>query len=151
MEIGLKIASNDDVGLVFRLMKDYYREVDSMAHPKKHRWELEKMIANPAVGRVWLVHTSTDVLGYLVLSLGFSLEILAGEAFLDDVYIIPGARRHGVARQAICLALAQAPSLGAHAVHVEVAVQNEKERAYFRLLGFQDRDRHSLMTYVMPQ
>lgn len=146
VETHLRLATGNETPLVYRLMEDYYHEVKSPRHPKKHRWAVERLVDNPAVGRLWLVMVGADVVGYLVLSLGYSLEMGGLEAFLDDIYLIPQARGHGIGRSATHLALIQAAQLGARAVHVEVERRNQKVRNLYRHLGFTDGERARLMT-----
>jgi ribosomal protein S18 acetylase RimI-like enzyme len=128
-------------------MQDYYHEIKSPSHPKKHRWEVEKLMENPAVGRLWLIQAGHDVVGYLVLTLGYSLEVGGMDAFIDDVYVIPPARHRGFGRAAVQLALGEAAQLGVHAVHLDAEQADERARTLYRSLGFRDRERYGLMSF----
>lgn len=125
-------------------MEDYYREAQSSIHPRKHRWAVEKLIDNPAVGRLWLVMIGHDVVGYVVVTLGYSLELVGPDACLQDVYIIPPARSRGIGRAATQMALAESARLGARALHLEVEPGNTRVRGFYRQLGFQDRGSHQM-------
>jgi ribosomal protein S18 acetylase RimI-like enzyme len=146
METYLRLATANESSVVFRLMEDYYNEVRSEFHPKKHRWAIERLIANPAVGKLWLVMVGNEVVGYLVLTLGYSLEMGGPDAFIDDFYVVPGARGRGIGGAATKLALEQAAQMGIRAVHLEVDQSNDRARNLYRRLGFHDRDRYQLMT-----
>jgi ribosomal protein S18 acetylase RimI-like enzyme len=147
MDSYLRLATGNETPVVYRLMEDYYNEVRSPAHPKKHRWAVEKLIDNPAVGKLWLVMVGNDVVGYLILTLGYALQTGGVDAFIDDLYIVPQARSHGLGRTAIQMALAEAAQLGVQSVHLEVEPSNEKGRNLCRFLGFQERERPNQMTY----
>lgn len=147
METRLRLASGQDAPLVYRLMDDYYNEAHCVAQPKKHRWAIEKLVDNPAVGRLWILQVGQDVVGYIVLSLGYSLERGGMDAYIDDLYVIPAARRRGFGRTALQLALGEAAQLGAQAVHLQVDRANDRARHMCRQLGFADRDQHPLMTF----
>lgn len=152
METHLRLATGNEASLVYQMMDDYYHEVQSPFHPKKHRWALERLIGNPAVGRLWLVLVGQEVVGYVVLTLGYCLEMGALDAFLDDVYVVPRARGRGLGKAALQMAMGEAARLGAQVVHLEVAKQNERARNLYRRLGFKDRDNERLMTCcLIPQ
>ncbi len=85
METYLRLVTGNEIPVVYRLMEDYYSEGKSPRYPKKHRWAVEKLVENPAIGRLWLVMVGHDVVGYLVLTLGYSLEMGGLDAFLDDI------------------------------------------------------------------
>ena len=149
METRLRLATAQDTAAVFHFMQEYYNEVKLPNHPKKNRWAVERMLANPAVGCVWLITFGHDVVGYMVMSLGYALEVAVRDAFFDDIYVVPQARRRGIARMAVQLALGEATRLAVHAVHIEVDPGDDKGRHMYRQLGFRDRDLSHLMTFPL--
>lgn len=144
VETYLRPATGSEAPLVYRLMEDYYHEVHSSIHPKKHRWAVEKLFENPAVGKLWLIMVGRDVVGYVVVTLGYSLELAGMDACLEDVYIVPAARSRGIGRAATQMAMSESARLGARAIHLEVEPGNARTRAFYRHLGFQDRGSHQM-------
>ena len=55
------------------------------------------------LGRAWLIVESDEVLGYVVLCLGFGIEYGGADAFVDDLYLVPKARGRGLGRAVLQL------------------------------------------------
>jgi ribosomal protein S18 acetylase RimI-like enzyme len=110
----------------------------------KARRVLRELLAKPEAGRIWLIARRGEPVGYVALCFGFSLEWGGRDAFLDELYVEPPARRRGLGRAAVSFALAQAARLGVRAVHLEVERANASARALYRSLGFAGNDRRML-------
>ncbi|HVO16929.1 MAG TPA: GNAT family N-acetyltransferase [Alphaproteobacteria bacterium] len=68
---------------------------------------------------------------------GFALiRVVAGEAELLSLGVLPGARRQGLGRALIRTAVARAAEGGARTLHLEVAEDNQPALALYRGLGF---------------
>jgi ribosomal-protein-alanine N-acetyltransferase len=68
---------------------------------------------------------------------GFALiRVVAGEAELLSIGVLPGARRQGLARALIRIAMTRAAEGGARTLHLEVAEDNQPALALYRGLGF---------------
>jgi len=68
---------------------------------------------------------------------GFALiRVVAGEAELLSLGVLPGARRQGLGRALIQTAMARAADGGARTLHLEVAEDNQPALALYRGLGF---------------
>ena len=67
-----------------------------------------------------------------------ALQVVADEAHIHNLAVIPEARRHGLGRRLLRLALEIAARRGARAVHLEVRAGNAAARALYRAMGFQE-------------
>jgi ribosomal protein S18 acetylase RimI-like enzyme len=105
---------------------------------------LRALLGRPAAGRIWLVERGGEPVGYVALCFGWSLEWGGRDAFVDELYVEPPARRRGLGRAAVRFALAQAARLGVRAVHLEVERANSGARALYDSLGFRGNDRRIL-------
>jgi ribosomal protein S18 acetylase RimI-like enzyme len=85
------------------------------------------------------------VIGYVVLTLGYSLEYLGRDAFVDELYVRQTYRRQGVGTHAIEHVVRTCRELDVRALHLEVERHNAPAQALYRKVGFRDRD-HYLMT-----
>jgi ribosomal protein S18 acetylase RimI-like enzyme len=99
----------------------------------------------PAFGRVWLLYEGPTLVGYIVLTIGFSFEFHGHDAFIDELYIAPAHRRRGFGRQAIAFLEQKACEIGVNAVHLEVDRGNDPALELYRRSGYRDHDRF-LMT-----
>ena len=82
--------------------------------------------------------------GYVVLTLGFSVEAGGREGCLDELFVVPEARGRGVGRRVLGLVEEEARRLGIRRLFLEVEHGNRAFELY-RRAGFVDH-RRSLMS-----
>ena len=99
----------------------------------------------PTFGGVWLLCVKQAVVGYIVLTLGFSFEFRGHDAFIDELYVEPEFRRLGYGRKAVEFIEQRAHEIGANALHLEVDHGNDSALELYRRSGYEDHDRF-LMT-----
>lgn len=103
------------------------------------------LLGKPAFGRVWLIRVADQPAGYVVLTIGYSLEYQGHDAFIDELFLAEPYRGQGIGRQAIALVEQTCRELGVNALHLEVERPNTRAQALYRRAGFEDHDRY-LMT-----
>lgn len=91
----LAIADRTDASTILSLARAFHVED---GHPLSHRGEcaLEHLLTDQTDGLVFKIEASGGVIGYAVLCFGYSVELGGRDAFLDDFYIIPSERGHGL-------------------------------------------------------
>ena len=67
-----------------------------------------------------------------------AMEVVADEVHIHNLAVSPEARRTGLARRLLALALEVAAHQGAFAAHLEVREGNEAARALYRGMGFRE-------------
>lgn len=112
------------------------------------RTALVQLLQNPSLGRVWLVYASDRPIGYVVLTLGFSLEYHGLDAFIDEIYLAPTYRGQGIGKQVLAFVENEARRLGVKALHLEVERHNQRARSLYRRLGFSDQERFLLNKWL---
>jgi diamine N-acetyltransferase len=150
MDPAFRPARPDDLALVLRLMGGFYRDTDTAFHAEPAERALAALIADPSLGRLFLIELGGTPAGYVVLTLGFSLEFLGRDAFVDELYVTPEHRGRGLGQAAIRFLESVAVELGVQALHLEVGPDNESALGLYRRAGFEDR-RHHLMTKVLAR
>lgn len=129
-------------------MREYY-EFDHLTFDETvARRALEEMISNEAFGRIWLIYYADETVGYVVLTLGYSLEYGGRDAFIDEVYIRESHRGKGIGPAAIAYAEEQCRLLGVRALHLEVEHANTNAYGVYRKVGFVDHERY-MMTKLL--
>jgi ribosomal protein S18 acetylase RimI-like enzyme len=130
----------DDAETLVRLARDFHRED---GHPLTEAGEraLRGIAGGEPLARAWLVRDDDAWLGYLILTLGFSVEYGGRDGFIDDLYLVPAARGRGFGRRLIEFALAQARDLGIGTLHLEVEAANEAATQLYRAVGFSETGR----------
>ncbi len=150
MDPSFRPAQQSDVPLLLRMMQGFYRDTDTPLDPEAAAEALAAVVADPALGRVLVIELGALPAGYVVLSLGFSLEFLGRDAFVDELYVAPEHRGRGLGKAAIRELESVATGLGVKALHLEVGPDNESAIGLYRRAGFEDR-RHRLMTKILPR
>jgi diamine N-acetyltransferase len=84
MEPSFRIAAESDADLLLQLMSEYYAFDRHPFNLEKARAALTGLLREPTLGRVWLVCAGETVVGSIVLTFGYSLELLGRDAFVDS-------------------------------------------------------------------
>ena len=145
MEPSLRLATESDADLLLEFMREYYAFDGHAFDLPKARAALLGLLRDPLLGRVWLISAGPEVAGYVVLTLGYSLEFLGRDAFLDEFYLRENHRGQGLGRKVLELVEEAARSLQVRALHLEAVRRNQAAQQFYRKLGFKDRE-HYLMT-----
>ena len=96
-----------------------------------------------------MIEADGGPVGYVVLTLGFSLEFHGRDAFVDEIYIRAQYRGRGIGGKALAFAEGACRSLGVRALHLEVERKNTAAQAVYRKVGFKDHDRYLMTKYVV--
>jgi ribosomal protein S18 acetylase RimI-like enzyme len=124
-----------DADTLVRLARDFHAE-DGHPLTKAGEAALRQIAHGEPFARAWLVREDDAALGYLILTLGFSVEYGGRDGFIDDLYLVPAARGRGFGRQVIDFALTQACELGIRTLHLEVETGNDAAARLYRAAGF---------------
>jgi ribosomal protein S18 acetylase RimI-like enzyme len=142
-------ATHADIDALLPLMRDFYSFEKLPWDAPRTRRLLNNLISDPRLGRVILIHSAAapppTLIGYLVLTFGFSLEFHGRNALLDEFYIAPSHRSAGIGSQALDHAIALLRDEGIAALHLEADHFNDRGHAFYLRHGFRDHPRH-LMT-----
>jgi ribosomal protein S18 acetylase RimI-like enzyme len=134
-----------DLDSLLALQALYYREDGYSFDRRAARRAWRRLLDDAMLGHGWSARSGADVVGYLVLTFGYSLEYRGRDAFIDELYIAPAFRGRGLGRQALRLADQACRRLGVRALHLEVEAGKAAARALYARSGFADR-RRRLMT-----
>ncbi len=142
-------APGDEEGLL-AMMREFYVHERIVLDEAAARRALAALIADPSLGRVWWIEGEGGPAGYMVLTLGYSLEFAGRFALLDELYVREGFRGGGVGARAVEEAAAACASWGVRALRLEVAWENEPAQRLYRRLGFDLHDRHIMTRWLAP-
>jgi ribosomal protein S18 acetylase RimI-like enzyme len=93
--------------------------------------------------RCWLARCSSGdkAIGYIILTLGFSIEHGGRDGFIDELYVVPEMRGLGLAKRMMQIAEEAARALGVNTLHLEVENRNKAAQAVYRKSGWRDTHR----------
>ncbi len=97
---------------------------------------------------VHLIHWDAEVIGYVVLTFGFSLEFHGRAALLDELYVREQFRGRGAGKASLQWIEAICRREGVHAVRLEVERANTHARAVYRQAGYVAHDRYVLTKWL---
>jgi ribosomal protein S18 acetylase RimI-like enzyme len=140
----LRRAGLADLDLAVELMREFYGESGFTLHEERGREALRGLVADPVLGRLWLVEDAGAVAGYVALTFGWSIEYQGRDAFVDDLYLRRDFRGRGLGTRVMEQVEAEARALGVQALHLEVARDNQAGQALYFRRGFRANDRQLL-------
>jgi GNAT superfamily N-acetyltransferase len=150
MEPSFRIATNSDADLLLQMMQAYYTFDHHPFDLEKARAALTGLLGNPALGRVWLVCAAETAVGYIVLTFGYSLELLGRDAFVDEFFLLESHRGQGWGGKTMEFVEQSARALGVHAIHLEVTRHNLAAQQFYPKLGFEKRGHHLMSKWIDP-
>ncbi len=145
MELRFKIAEINDTDKLLEFMRELY-EYDHIAFDESlARSTLTQFLQDHALGYAWLIHLDEQKIGYVVLTLGYSLEWHGRDAFVDEFYIRENFRAQGWGKKVIEFIAGFCREQGVQALHLEVQPENSRAYRFYQKAGFVDYQRF-LMT-----
>ncbi len=88
------------------------------------------------------------VVGYLVLTFGYSLEFHGRDAFIDELFIRASHRGRGWGTRAMEQAESTAKALNIRAVHLEVGHGNTRAQEFYSKMGYNDHERYLMTKWI---
>jgi ribosomal protein S18 acetylase RimI-like enzyme len=151
MEPAFKIAEEKDADLLLDLMRELYEHERIAFDANVARIALRGIISDAARGRVWLIRLGDEIIGYAVLTFGYSLEFHGRDAVLDELFIREPYRGRGAGKRALSFVEKLCGELGIRALHLVVERENVNAQAFYRKIGFQAQDRYLMTKWVAPE
>lgn len=96
------------------------------------------------LGRLFIITHQSKVIGYIILTFGFSFEYKGRDAFIDEFFIKEGYRGQGIGKQAMHFIEEEAIKLNVRAIHLEVESHNKNANKLYLNHGFKANNRELL-------
>jgi len=145
MDVNFIHAELSNAETLLVLMREFYEYEELPFNESAARKALTQILTDESLGKVWLIQRDKEIAGYVVLTLGFSLEFQGRDAFIDEIYLRADFRGQGIGKYALQFLEDECRRLDVKALHLEVERKNEIAQAVYRKNGFADHDRY-LMT-----
>jgi ribosomal protein S18 acetylase RimI-like enzyme len=145
MEASFRFGVISDIDRLLPLMRDFYSFERLPYDETRSKHLLAQLIEGRDLGRLVVFEDAKQLVGYMVLGFGFSLEFHGRDCFIDEFYVQPEQRQQGIGRAAVGFAIETCRELGIKALHLEADHFNTRGHEFYKRLGFKDHDRH-LMT-----
>ncbi|HSK17865.1 MAG TPA: GNAT family N-acetyltransferase [Longimicrobiales bacterium] len=141
---GLREARLEDCDRLVDMMAVFYEEANYPLNRQRAHAAFTHVLQNSGLGRVWIIVESGEDVGYIVLTMSFSMEYGGMSAFVDDFYIRLSHRGRGLGHRTLESVKTWAGQAGVRAIHLEVGRDNGPGQAVYRRAGFTDNDRQLL-------
>lgn len=141
MKIDFQTATEKNVPEILLMMEQFYAIDHYPFNKDRARENLLKLIANPGIGRIWVILCNHLLVGYAALTFGFSFEYGGQNAFIDELFLKSEYRQKGIGRQAIDFIAEEALKLGIQTIHLEAERHNINAIKLYKLKGFSDNGR----------
>ncbi len=150
MRFHVRVAREDDIPALVALMAEFYEEAGYALPRDAAAKAFAALIAEPRHGCVWFVEVDGEPTGYIVLTLGFSMEYGGLRGFVDDFFVRPAGRRKGLGTAVLEAVKQRCHELGVRALFVETGPQDHPARALYARAGFKENGRMLLALPLAP-
>jgi ribosomal protein S18 acetylase RimI-like enzyme len=135
MNLQFEPAGPADADALLRMARAFHRE-DGHDLDAAGEMAVLQITKGEPFARAWIAWLAGEAIGYVVVTLGYSIEYGGRDGFIDDLYLVPAVRGRGYGRQLLRFALSQAAALGIRTLHLEVETGNENATRLYRSSGF---------------
>jgi diamine N-acetyltransferase len=151
MDTSFVLARPNDLELLVGMMRQLrLDDPDEGAFDEsKARDAIPPIVADPSIGRIWIIRCNSEPVGYVAMTLGWSLELGGRVAFVDELFIKASHRGRGIGTQTLDFVADKAKSLSVKSLLLEVTCTNESARRFYERCGYVDR-KHRLMSKRLP-
>ncbi len=147
-KIKLSEATVNDLETILQMAQQFY-QIDSYPFDvNKYKSTFLKFIEDEDLGRFYLIKTEDFLIGYVIITFGFSFEYGGRDAFLDEIYIEEKFRSKGIGSQVMYIILQKSKGLGINALHLEVEQGNTKGINLYKKFNFGFNNR-KLLTKIL--
>ena len=140
----VKAGRSDSAG-VLDLMGQLYDGEHMAFDSSRALAALHGLLDHPEHGTVFLLRHGDAVVGYAVVTRGYSLEFGGVFALLDELFVAPSARGAGLGGALLRAVIEDCRTAGIATLRLEVERANAHAQAVYRRFGFVVHDRN-LMT-----
>ena len=136
----MRKASLVDVQQLVTMMAEFYSDSPYKLNPRRATETFTSLLADERLGHVWFIQANSKDVGYVVVTLCYSMNYGGLSAIVDDFFIRPAFRGAGLGKATMEEVRSYYASRGVRAMHVETGRDNTPALAVYRRTGFVDTD-----------
>jgi ribosomal protein S18 acetylase RimI-like enzyme len=107
---------------------------------------LKELVTHPAErGLAWVAESQRVLVGYLIAVLVMSLEHGGLMAEVDELFVLPEERAHGIGTALLAAAEADLAQRGCQRLQLQLAAGNTRARGFYERLGYGERAGYRLL------
>ena len=136
----MRKASLIDVQLLVGMMAEFYSDSPYTLNPRRATDAFTALLSDERLGSVWIIQSNSQDVGYVVLTLCYSMTFGGLVAVVDDFFIQSSFRGKGLGHAAMAEVRSYCAANGIRAIHVETGRENTVALAVYRHAGFVETD-----------
>jgi ribosomal protein S18 acetylase RimI-like enzyme len=145
-EIQIRSAEASDLsGLVDLIARYWEHEGIPNFDAAEQRSLLERLLADPALGRAFVALRGADLVAYLIGVFVLSLEHRGLTVEIDELFVIAGERSRGVGVALLRTAEASFREIGCTSIQLQLERGNERARHFYHRQGYTERSPYELL------
>ncbi len=142
--ITFQILQQKQIISIISMMQDFYAIDNYPIDIDESKQLFETFIANPNLGKAWLIYQEEEIVGYVILTFVFSFEYKGILAFLDELYIKNEHQGKGFGKQAVRFIQQESSQLNVKMLYLEVEQHNENAQKLYLAADFVNHNRKIL-------
>jgi len=151
MTADIRPVTAQEIPSLLPLVEEYWRFEDiADFDPALVARELGRLCAEPRLGSAWVAYARGKAVGYLLAVYVFSLEHLGLTAEIDEFFVLPSARSHGLGDRLLRVAEAEFTRRECTNVALQLGRGNDRARVFYRAHGYSERAGFELLDKMLP-
>ncbi len=134
-------AARADIPVLVDLMAEFHAESNDSLDREWAAQSFGTLMQSADRGGAWIARRDAQAVGYVVMTTKHSMEFGGPDAFIEDLFVRPGARRQGVAKALLDALFAEFRRRGVLAIHVEVGHENDAAGGLYEAFGMRSEGR----------
>ena len=145
----MRRADRTDVPFLLDLMDEFYVEGGYRLNRTRAATAFTAILADARWGFVWIIDSSGEDVGYVVLTIRYAMEYGGAIACLDDLYVKPAWRNRGLSTAALVHIREFCERTNIRALTVEVGPDNGSAQTVYRRAGFSEAGNRQLLSLAL--
>jgi ribosomal protein S18 acetylase RimI-like enzyme len=146
MTTSVRLCRPEDAERLSGLMAQFRDEFGLTESDDARARAVAPLLDGSPYGMAYLLGPSNAPVGYVIVTLGWGVELGGLEAWIDEIFIRPPVRGRGIATEILIEIGRMLVKAGAKAIHLEVKRTDDKVQALYQRAGFALRGDYCLMT-----
>jgi len=109
---------------------------------------VQQLVRSEQYGAIWILDLKDETVGFLILTLGFSIEFHGVCAVIDEFYIRPHHRGQGHGSAALTLVGQYCARNAITTLHLAVERASPRARHLYERIGFEDRGFYLMSKWI---
>ena len=142
----IKMATPEHLADLLPLVRTYHDFEEIRMSDTQRLEAIQPLLVNDILGRIWFIRAQQEIIGYIAITFGYSIELRGRDAYVDEFFISQPSRGLGLGSKVIAHIRSELAKYRVTILHLEVAKTNERAQRFYSSLGFRARDRYELMS-----